>query len=161
MLSVSPSAFSGSWGCFVGAVSGSEVGGAVGPRWCGCTPCSARSGGAGWCHEEVHIPSAKTWEKDCGTSLKALQELHYIFVDRGLPLRILPCVVYTFFFFPIIIFHTNIFILKPTKICLAIDKLALCLLLSGTLRLEGTKSTICICVKSPAVAGFHSILHWW
>lgn len=157
MLSVSPSAFSGSWGCFVGAVSGSEVGGAVGPRWCGCTPCSARSGGAGWRYEEVHLPSAKTWEKDCGTSLKALQELHNIFVDRGLL-----SVIYTFFFFfPIIIFHTHIFILKPTKTCLAIDKLALSLLLSGTLRLEGTRSTIYICVKSPAVAGFHSVLHWW
>jgi len=42
-----------------------------------------------------------------------------------------------------------------------IDILALCLLLSVTLRLEGNKSQRYILVKSPCVAGCHSILYWW
>ncbi len=153
LLSVflSPSAYSGSWRCFIEAVSGSEVGGAVGSRWGGCTPRSACSGGAGWCHEEVHLPSAETWEKDCGTSLKALQDLHSLVIDRGLCLGFPPSIKFilvvierfihfSFFFLLIIIFHSYIFILKPKKTCLSIDKLALWLLLSGTLRSEGTTS---------------------
>lgn len=156
LLSVflSPSAFSGSWGCFIGAVSGSEVGGAVGSRWSGRTPRSTCSGGAGWCHEEVHLPSAETWEKDCGTSLKALQDSHSLVIDRGFCLGFPPSikfilvVIERFIHFRVFLSYNHFsqlhFHSQAKKTCLSIDKLALWLLLSGTLRLEGTTSYISV-----------------
>lgn len=88
--------------------------------------------------------------------MKALQDLHSLVIDRGLCLGFPPSIKlilvvierfihFSFFFCLIIIFHSYILILKPKKkTCLSIDKLALWLLLSGTLRSEGTTSYISV-----------------
>lgn len=62
----------GSPGCSVGPVPGPEVGDSLRPRRGGGGSCSAGSGGAGRCDEEVPLPRTKAGEKDPGPVVEFL-----------------------------------------------------------------------------------------